>query len=49
MPNTPALVGAGMTGLAALDGVGQEDRLAASLLASVGDVVWWPTTRPWMA
>ena len=30
-----------MTGLAALDGVGQEDReLAASLLASVGDVVW---------
>ena len=41
MPNTPALVGAGMTGLAALDGVGQEDReLAASLLASVGDVVW---------
>ena len=41
MPNTPPLVGAGMTGLAALDGVGQEDReLAASLLASVGDVVW---------
>ena len=39
-----------MTGLAALDGVGQEDReLAASLLASVGDVVWVPTTRRWMA
>ncbi|MFY3135861.1 pyrroline-5-carboxylate reductase [Achromobacter xylosoxidans] len=41
MPNTPALVGAGITGLAALDGVGQADReLAASMLASVGEVVW---------
>jgi len=41
MPNTPALVGAGMTGLAALDGVSQADReLAAELLSSVGEVVW---------
>ncbi|MGH8818100.1 MAG: pyrroline-5-carboxylate reductase [Achromobacter pestifer] len=41
MPNTPALVGAGITGLAALDGVDQADReLAARLLASVGQVVW---------
>ncbi|MGE8685928.1 MAG: pyrroline-5-carboxylate reductase [Achromobacter sp.] len=41
MPNTPALVGAGMTGLAALDGVGEADReLAARLLSSVGSVVW---------
>jgi pyrroline-5-carboxylate reductase len=41
MPNTPALVGAGITGLAALDGVGEADReLAAQLLASVGQVVW---------
>ncbi|MGY6272305.1 pyrroline-5-carboxylate reductase [Achromobacter denitrificans] len=41
MPNTPALVGAGMTGLAALGGVTEADReLAASLLSSVGEVVW---------
>lgn len=41
MPNTPALVGAGMTGLAALDGVDAADReLAARLLGSVGEVVW---------
>lgn len=41
MPNTPALVGAGISGLAALDGVSQLDReLAAQLLASVGQVVW---------
>ncbi|MNX83219.1 Pyrroline-5-carboxylate reductase [compost metagenome] len=41
MPNTPALVGAGVTGLAALDGVSEADRaLAASLLESVGQVVW---------
>ena len=39
-----------MTGLAALDGVGQEDReLAASLLASVGDVVWVADDAAWMA
>ncbi|WP_251865601.1 pyrroline-5-carboxylate reductase [Achromobacter sp. Marseille-Q4962] len=41
MPNTPALVGAGVTGLAALDGVSEADRaLAAQLLGSVGQVVW---------
>lgn len=41
MPNTPALVGAGVTGLAALDGVDLADReLAADVLASVGEVVW---------
>ncbi|KAG4080900.1 hypothetical protein HA402_010071 [Bradysia odoriphaga] len=41
MPNTPALVGAGVTGLSALAGVGAQDRdLAASLLGSVGQVVW---------
>ncbi|SUV84695.1 pyrroline-5-carboxylate reductase [Bordetella pertussis] len=41
MPNTPALVGAGMTGLAALPGVTPQDReLAGQLLTSVGEVVW---------
>ncbi|MDQ8032563.1 pyrroline-5-carboxylate reductase [Bordetella genomosp. 1] len=41
MPNTPALVGAGMTGLAALAGVDAADReLATRLLGSVGEVVW---------
>jgi len=41
MPNTPALVGAGMTGLAALPEVGEAERtLAANILASVGAIVW---------
>lgn len=41
MPNTPALVGQGMTGLAALDGVGPADRaLAEQILGAVGEVVW---------
>lgn len=41
MPNTPALVGAGVSGLAALPGVGADDRqLAAELLGAVGQVVW---------
>jgi pyrroline-5-carboxylate reductase len=41
MPNTPALVGAGMTGLCAADGVDGEDReLAGRMLGSVGSVVW---------
>jgi pyrroline-5-carboxylate reductase len=41
MPNTPALVGAGITGLAALPGVTPADReLAGRLLSSVGEVVW---------
>ncbi|WP_459618502.1 pyrroline-5-carboxylate reductase [Bordetella sp. 2513F-2] len=41
MPNTPALVGAGVTGLAALPAVTADDRaLAEQLLRSVGEVVW---------
>ncbi|HYG44514.1 MAG TPA: pyrroline-5-carboxylate reductase [Bordetella sp.] len=41
MPNTPALVGAGITGLAALPGVDRAGReLAERMLASVGQVVW---------
>lgn len=41
MPNTPALVGAGITGLAATPGVTEADReLAGRLLQSVGEVVW---------
>jgi len=41
MPNTPALVGAGITGLAALPEVNAADRqLAADILAAVGEVVW---------
>ncbi|AHV94396.1 pyrroline-5-carboxylate reductase [Bordetella holmesii] len=41
MPNTPALVGQGMTGMAALDGVSAADRqLAQTLLGAVGEVVW---------
>ncbi|MVW73274.1 MULTISPECIES: pyrroline-5-carboxylate reductase [unclassified Bordetella] len=41
MPNTPALVGAGVTGLIAMPGVDAAGReLAESLLASVGQVVW---------
>jgi pyrroline-5-carboxylate reductase len=41
MPNTPALVGAGMTGLAALAPVSADDRaLAQQLLQAVGDTLW---------
>ncbi|ARP94089.1 pyrroline-5-carboxylate reductase [Bordetella genomosp. 13] len=41
MPNTPALVGAGITGLAALPGASAADReLAGRLLQAVGEVVW---------
>ncbi|MGB6156242.1 MAG: pyrroline-5-carboxylate reductase [Castellaniella sp.] len=41
MPNTPALIACGMTGMAALPGVTDPDRqLAESLLRSVGDVLW---------
>ncbi|MFC4276435.1 pyrroline-5-carboxylate reductase [Achromobacter aloeverae] len=41
MPNTPALVGAGVTGMLALPGVGEADRaLAQAMLGSVGQVVW---------
>jgi pyrroline-5-carboxylate reductase len=41
MPNTPALFGAGMTGLVADDGVEQPDRdLAGEILSSAGETVW---------
>lgn len=41
MPNTPALIGAGASGLMALDGASAEDKaLAQTLLCSVGEVVW---------
>jgi len=41
MPNTPALVGLGMTGVYALPGVTTEDRaLAEALLAGTGRRVW---------
>lgn len=41
MPNTPALYGAGITGLVAAAGVNAEDRaLAEKILAAAGAVVW---------
>ncbi|WP_322998238.1 pyrroline-5-carboxylate reductase [Castellaniella sp.] len=41
MPNTPALIACGMTGMAALPGVDESDRaLAEELLRAVGDVLW---------
>jgi pyrroline-5-carboxylate reductase len=42
MPNTPALIRAGITGAAALGGVTPQQRAAAEeLLRAVGDVVWF--------
>jgi pyrroline-5-carboxylate reductase len=41
MPNTPALIGAGITGLCALPEVGAADRaLAERVLRAVGSTVW---------
>lgn len=41
MPNTPALIGAGIAGLYALPEVSAQERAAAqSILAAVGEVVW---------
>jgi pyrroline-5-carboxylate reductase len=41
MPNTPALIGAGMTGLCAAQAVDARDRsLAEALLSSVGQTLW---------
>jgi pyrroline-5-carboxylate reductase len=41
MPNTPALIGAGITGLYAPGEVGAEDRKKAeTILAAAGEVVW---------
>lgn len=41
MPNTPALIGCGITGMVALPGVSDEDRTRAEqLLRAVGQLVW---------
>lgn len=41
MPNTPALIGKGMTGLVATAGVSAEQRVAAdAILRAVGETVW---------
>jgi pyrroline-5-carboxylate reductase len=41
MPNTPALIGAGIAGLCALPEVSAKEKAAAeSILAAVGEVVW---------
>lgn len=41
MPNTPALVGRGMTGMFASDGVGAADRaLAEAVIRTTGDALW---------
>jgi pyrroline-5-carboxylate reductase len=46
MPNTPALIGAGISGLFAPPEVGEEDReKAATILGAVGEVVWLPEER----
>jgi len=43
MPNTPALSGLGMTGLAANDGLSEVDRATASAIANaVGKSIWVP-------
>ncbi|KAF1029059.1 MAG: Pyrroline-5-carboxylate reductase [Burkholderia plantarii] len=42
MPNTPALIGMGVTGLAAQDGVDAAGReIAAAVLGAVGETVWF--------
>jgi pyrroline-5-carboxylate reductase len=41
MPNTPAMIGAGIAGLFALSGVDSEGRLrAAAVLEAVGGILW---------
>jgi pyrroline-5-carboxylate reductase len=46
MPNTPALIGAGITGLYALPEVGEAERKKAeTILRAVGEVVWLPEER----
>jgi pyrroline-5-carboxylate reductase len=46
MPNTPALIGAGIAGLYALPEVSAADRQKAeTILAAVGEVVWMPEER----
>ena len=46
MPNTPALIGAGITGLFASPEVDKNERQQAeTILRAVGDVVWMPEER----
>jgi len=46
MPNTPALIGAGITGLYAAPEVEKNEReKAETILRAVGDVVWMPEER----
>jgi pyrroline-5-carboxylate reductase len=46
MPNTPALIGAGITGLYAFQDVGEEDRnRAETIVSAVGEVVWLAEER----
>lgn len=46
MPNTPGLIGAGISGLYASQDVGKEERKKAeTILRSVGEVVWLPEER----
>jgi pyrroline-5-carboxylate reductase len=46
MPNTPALIGAGASGLMALQGVSADDKtVAQQLLRAVGEVVWVETDQ----
>ena len=46
MPNTPALVGAGITGLYALPEVDKNEReKAETVLRAVGEIVWLPEER----
>ena len=41
MPNTPALIGMGITGLVAMDGVNaQQKQAAGDIMAAVGQIVW---------
>jgi pyrroline-5-carboxylate reductase len=41
MPNTPALIGLGVTGMVAMAGVGEQQRaLADDILRAVGATVW---------
>ena len=46
MPNTPALIGAGASGLLALEGVSDDDRaVAQQLFRAVGELVWVDTDQ----
>jgi pyrroline-5-carboxylate reductase len=46
MPNTPGLIGAGISGLYAAEEVGKAEReKAETILRSVGEVVWLPEER----